>query len=194
MARTRLASVETLVLLALEGKAGRYWYAGAHRSVREYARLTDQSPRRVADMLALFSPRVNVRRSVRLAHHYLTTGEYARDTMQGVRAAVAHYEDTGEIRGPKTAPFARALVGDGDAIVLDVWMARAFGCDQRLLATKRVRERCESRIRRAADWLGWTPCEVQAAVWTAAVRRSGRRPYGIDIVSAVGLDTLWHQR
>lgn len=186
----RLASVETLTRLAEQGSDGRSWYRVAREQVWQAAEFLDVTPWYYADILSLFSPRVSVIRNVRLTNYYLTIGEFHPSTMGVVRKAVEHYEQTGEIRGPKTSAFARALIGAGDAIVLDVWMAKSFGCDQQQFKRPAVRSVCERRIHKAADALGWTPAETQAAIWTATVRRANRRPGQLTII----IDTLYGRR
>ena len=173
--QVRIASVDTLEKLALAGADGAGWYDYAHGQVRAGAALLGVAPRRLADLLAVFSPRVTVKRSIRLAVTYARTGEVPYGVLQPTRLALDVYERTGRIRGPKTEPFARALTGDADAVTLDVWMAKAFGVDQSLFSAKGIHDRCRRRVESTARRLGWTPAEVQAAVWTATVRRSGRK-------------------
>lgn len=179
----RMASVATLTKLAIAGESGRGWYQDARREAERASKLLDTPLWVYADYLALFSPRVSVIRSIRLANYYALTGQFHPTTMRGIRASVEHYEKTAEIRGPKTGPFARALLGAGDAIVLDVWMAVAFRVKQSAFSRKATHAVACGRIRMVARKLGWTPAEVQAAIWTATVRRAGKRPGKLRIVN-----------
>jgi len=183
----RMASVDTLCKLAREGNAGRYWYDEAQGEIDRAASLLGSSPRELADYLSLFSPRTSVKRSIKVAFRYMESRTLPSDVIRSVRTAVCHYEQTGEIRGPKTGAFARALCGERDAVVLDTWMAKAFRINQKHFSRPAVYAKCCGRVRAAAKKLGWNPCEVQAAVWRAAVKRAGRKPGSISLV----VDTLF---
>jgi len=163
-----------LMRLARLGAYHRTWYNDARQNIMTLCYRKNWGVIRYIEVMALTSPRVSVKRNVSLATQYMTTGSLGPDTLRGTRAALAHYEATGEIRGPKTAAFARALAGDHSAVVLDVWMARALDVDQRKFETKRVRHSAERRVRYAAHLLGWTPAETQAAIWSGALQRAGR--------------------
>lgn len=155
--------------LALQGIAGAGWYDAAHETIKAYAAAHGHDVQRVADILAITSPRQTVARNVQLAHAYLTDRS-VRGVMKGIRAALDHYEQTGEIRGPKTGAFARALTGSPDAVVIDVWMYRALGYDWPSMTPTRYRQACDAVRSLAAtlrypDGTTLTPAETQAAVW-----------------------------
>lgn len=165
----RLASIRTLERLALQGEHGRHWYRHAASEVGAAARKLGISPVRFSDLLAIMSPRVSVRKNIGLTLAYLAgdRSEKPAGCLAAVWAAVRHYERTGEIRGPKTSAFAKAIRGDYRAVVLDVWMARAFGVEQSEFSRPAVHREAAKRIRNVAKRLGWAPAEVQAAIWTA---------------------------
>ena len=200
--------------LATAGADERHWYQFAHAQVVAGAVILDVEPKRFADLLALFSPRVSVTRSIRFAARYVRTdlqgcrdccfpgplgpcrhdvcngqvvhsGEYASDVMRSIRASVDHYELTGEIRGPKTRPFARALMGDLDAVVVDTWMAVAYAVDPLKVRSKYVRGPIEQHIASVAKRKGWKPAEAQAAIWAGIVQQHGRNVPQLYIESEV---------
>lgn len=181
----RLVSVDRLAALAHSGRDGAGWYdeARAHADVRSNVLrlahgINTLDVTRYVELLALFSPRVQVVRNIRITEYYLQHGQiFASETMPAVRAAVRHYESTGKIRGPKTSAFANAILGDTDAVVLDVWMARAFGIDQELFSRIPIHKECCKRIRKAATLVGLRPAETQAAIWYATIWNAGRRPW-----------------
>jgi len=152
--------------MALSGSHGRYWYTYATSEIRKAAELLDVTVKRFSDVLAITSPRVSVRKNIGLAIRYIETGSVI-GMLSGTRAALRHYETTGEIRGPKTSAFAKACRGDLSAVVLDSWMADAFKIDHKDLSDRpRVHREACRRIRNVAHELGWPPAEVQAAIWT----------------------------
>lgn len=162
--------------LALAGADARPWYDWALAEIQAAAPILGVTETRLADLLALFSPRTSVKKSVRLTVHYIRTGGHVHDVLPMVRVGVAYYEATREIRGCKTAPFAKALMGDKSAVVLDTWMAVAFGVDPNWIKDRpKLRRRMAATLQRVADSLGWPVAETQAAIWAATVR--GQGPY-----------------
>jgi hypothetical protein len=148
--------------LISEGEHNRDWYKKSRRSISRYARAYDLTPGYVIDVLAILSPRVHVVRNISMAKEYIETGTIRRGVMQARLDALAHYEETGILKGPKINAFSRALRGDPDACVVDVWIFRAFG----LISTHYANYvRAEKRVARAANRVGWAVAETQAAIW-----------------------------
>lgn len=168
-----MRSYRTLRRYAQQGADGKDWYNDTVPVVEAVAAGLGVSPKYLADVLAIMSPRVHVTRNIRIALTYITGGGYA-GVMPGVVQSLRYYEDTTHIRGPKTSAFARALRGDKEAIVLDVWMGRALNVPQEKLGTKRVMQPANALVRRVGNSLGWAPAEVQAAIWTHWVRTHRR--------------------
>ncbi len=181
----------TLMRLALAGADNADWYTWARSDIHDACGAMGVCPNRFSDLLAVCSPRVSVTRCVRWAI-MLTRDPHAKphDMMRTVWASVKHYYRTGEIRGPKTGPFALALKGDLSAIPLDTWMARALGVPDIQVSRVACRREACKRIRRVARDLGWAPAEVQAAIWAAQMRQSGRNVQHVAVLSNV---TLWDQ-
>jgi hypothetical protein len=157
--------------LAREGCAGLGWYPAATAEVSRFAAARGLPMATVADVLALTSPRQSVRRSVQLAVAYLDKGTLT-GTLPNVQAAIAHWERTGVIRGDKTAAFSRALQGDTDAVVVDVWVFRALGLDYPNMTPKRYRS-AAIRIKGLATRWGQNPRDTQAAIWVGVRARYG---------------------
>lgn len=168
----RMARIKRLTQLALDGADGRYWYDDANYQIKYASEYLGCKVQDLADLLALFSPRVSVLRSAKWALRYLNEKSFAPDCTISHKFAIAHWELTGEIRGSKTGPFARALMGDRDALVLDTWMAKALGVDSKRFEIKAVWNRAAEKIRLVAQLLGWPVAETQAAIWTAIVREN----------------------
>lgn len=172
----RMRSVKTLVGYALDGVDSRDWYDFASAQVDAASKRYNVDRYRMAALLALFSPRVHVKKSVMLAISYIETGRIPAMTLRSVAASIAHYELTGEIRGQKVLAFYQALLGDPNAIVLDTWMAKAFGIDERKdrWEYEYIAREGRRRIRKAARVLGWTPAQTQAAIWRGVMKEHGR--------------------
>ena len=151
------------------GVNGCGWY---HRARCEVQRLADWFgiiPRYAAELTAILSPRVHVKRNAAMAVAYLESGSLA-GAIYATRQALAHWNATGEIRGPKTGPFAMAIDptnADGlRSVVVDVWTWRVFY--RRLdfgKANVKRRNAIIGRITRFADSVGDSPANAQARLW-----------------------------
>jgi hypothetical protein len=150
--------------VAIRGSRGASWYLDSGDALASYAHKLGTSSKRVCDIVAILSPRVSTVQNMRLAQHYLERGTFRQGTMKARASAVLRYEDTGVFTGPKVVAFSRALQGDGDAVVIDAWIARLFDIAAESLTLGRYRETAE-RVRRVAHSVGLLPAEAQACLW-----------------------------
>lgn len=166
--------------LAIEGEAGRYWYENARTDIKTVCDRCQWDRDEFTDILAITSPRVHVKRNIRMTIR-LFVGLPCHDIMRSTRSALAHYCATGLIRGSKTGPFADCLKGNDNAIVLDTWMAYAFDVNPLKIGTKRIANPIKDAIRATSHKLSWKPCQVQAAIWHAIIVKFGKTPAALDV-------------
>lgn len=152
------------------------WYSAAGASIAAYADERGLSIPLVASVVAVTSPRVTVGGNVKLARRFLETGS-RKGMMASTRAALDHYLETGEIRGPKTGAFALALQGDASAVVVDVWTVRGLGWTKKNVS-KRVYREASAVVRSLATKAGLAPREAQAALWYGTRARYGMQGGG----------------
>lgn len=183
----KVSSTSTLERHAINGMHGANWYKEAAPLLQRRADKLWVPLSQYCDIMALTSPRVRVRRNVEFTEAFLTDGFRGLvklRCMETVMLPVRRYLETGKINGPKTSAFALALKGDEDAIVLDVWMARALGVPEGSVNTKQVRNKALPRIRAVARELNITPAQAQAAIWTGVY--TGQAPSLAEILDAMG--------
>jgi hypothetical protein len=68
------------------------------------------------------------------------------------------------LKGLKTNAFARAIAGDTDAVVIDVWMMRAAGMETDSPNKTQYNAIADS-VREVAAEFGITPRTAQALIW-----------------------------
>jgi hypothetical protein len=85
------------------------------------------------------------------------------------------------ITGPKVSRFYRNMLGDGDAVTVDVWACRiAYDDPRRDIAPNEAQVAVlERAYRLAASWCGLRPRELQASTWIA-YRRAHGADWGAD--------------
>lgn len=171
-----------LRLLCTQGYPFRNWYREAHTQICVAAPVLERTPEDLASLLALFSPRVSVRKSILITLRYLESNT-TPGVLRGVQASLRHYLLTGNLRGPKTSAFRNCLLGCESSCVLDVWMARALGLDQRDFSRHSVRIRARNRIYRVSRLCGLTIAQTQASIWAATLRSHGRNPHQFPLLS-----------
>jgi hypothetical protein len=171
-----------LVRLACDNPDGCGWYDAAADELQHVCDREEWPIERAAAILAITSPRVAVRRNVRLALTYLKHGTLLANGMSTIVASLRHWEATGKINGPKVSAFRDAILGDDYAVVLDVHMANVLHVPQKAFGSVRVREECVTLVRHVADRCGFSPRDTQACLWYAQKRSVGENPEGFPIL------------
>lgn len=178
----RMTSVNKLTQLALAGSEWKGWYDTARESLTQWCWDNNIDLLHFIAILAVTSPQMQVWRNVQVTKAYfvalkangseIDTHRWVPGLMEKThRKPLEVYEEFGVIRGPKTKAFADALLGNGNAIVLDTHMAHALGVPQsKLTKNKAVFAKACARVEAVAKRLQWTPAEVQAAIWTAVYK------------------------
>ncbi len=166
----RMSSPKHLAKLSRLGRDFADWYPRALREIRTVCELEHWSINAFADILAITSPRVSVRRNVRITLQYMHEQTLLPNVMQGIRASLDFWNEQQTIRGFKTEAFRRAILGDSAAVVLDVHMANAMRCDQKLFATKRGVLKATKRIEATAKLVKLSPRDTQATIWAGSYK------------------------
>lgn len=145
------------------------WYPSAYAVAVEVADALDVDPDTGAAVLAAYSIRTSWAENVEHARQYATGAVPPGLRIRTVIADACLTHGPDALRGPKTRAFARAIAGDVDAVVVDVWMARAAGVTSTV--TPRVHDAVADAVREIAPIYRLTPRACQALIW-ARVRGS----------------------
>jgi hypothetical protein len=160
-------------------EAGANWYDDASKLVDDLSTLSGRSRETCAAVIAHLSPRTTWARNVTGAT-LLLTQDYAPHCMpanvERGRRAIGSDNPLGTVNGPKTRAFAANILGDTEAVTVDVWAGRvAFGPNadvESLLRKPGLYEAVAHCYRVAAAHDGVTPRTEQATTWIVA--RNGR--------------------
>lgn len=171
--------------------AGLTWYGDAGNTVQAIADATGLTRGHAAAIIAQLSPRTTWQRNKSAAWH-VASGQDGNPvgamSANVARARVAMAQRDGAralatVKGPKVASFARNILGDTDAVTIDVWAARvalapnwqrgaAKAEFERTLGRAGVYDALAMAYRAAARAAGLEPSAAQAIAWV--VVRNGR--------------------
>lgn len=168
--------VKKLLAYARIGAAGVSWYDDAREYIWHTCEREGWDMDEFINVFAITSPRVSVIANWKGTVSYMESGTLPWGFIKSTRTALKHYEQTHEIRGPKTSAFARALHGDTTALVLDVWMARALDVPHSKVTTKANMRKALARVKAVARVMRWSVRDTQAAIWWGICLASGVRP------------------
>ena len=147
------------------------WYFEAEKVAHKVAENLDASLEVGASVVSAFSPRERWTSNVTKAIHF-SLGKPVTGLSNNLKMAQASLTlGYDALRGPKTNAFARAIAGDENAVVVDVWMMRAggFGIDS---PNKTQYNEVTEAIKTVANEYRLTPRTTQALIWIM-VRGSG---------------------
>jgi hypothetical protein len=162
--------------------AGARWYPDALAFIDEQAELHGKTREQVTAVVAHLSPRTQWERTMEGTMSLLATGRttgHLKANVARATRALASDDPLGTLVGRKTNRFAQNLLGDRDAVTVDVWAGRvALGrrADLALvLARVGAYEAIEHSYRVAARRLGVDPATAQATTWVIARRAQRTR-------------------
>ena len=140
------------------------WYLEAEKVAHKVAENLDTSLEIGASVVSAFSPRERWTSNVTKAIHF-SLGKPVTGLGNNLKMAQASlilgYE---ALRGPKTNAFAKAIAGDENAVVVDVWMMRAAGVGVDSPNKTQYTEISEA-VRVVSRRFNMTPRTTQALIW-----------------------------
>ena len=145
-------------------EAAAVWYHDAQTVAQTVADNMGIDLERGASIVAAFSPRerwaTNVAKAVSYSNGVRPNG--LQNNLRMADASLAAGFDA--LKGLKTNAFARAIAGDTNAVVIDVWMMRAAGMTNDS-PTKAQYIALSNAVRKVASDHGITPRTAQALIW-----------------------------
>jgi len=140
------------------------WYLDAERVAEEIARNLNTTLEIASTVLSAFSPRERWARNIKNAIAFSLGQDVIAlsNNIKMARSAMSLGFDA--LNGQKTNAFARAIAGDEQAVVIDVWMLRAVGIEKKSPSKSQYNAMAEA-VSKVASELGLTPRTCQALIW-----------------------------
>lgn len=145
-------------------EAAATWYHDAQEVAEDVAEILGVDLERGASIVSAFSPRNRWSNNVAQAYAFangLPVSGLSNNLRMAEAAKVGGFD---ALKGLKTNAFARAIAGDTDAVVIDVWMMRAAGMETDS-PNKGQYWLLSEAIRKVAADHGITPRTAQALIW-----------------------------
>lgn len=145
-------------------EAASVWYFEAQEVAEDVAENMGASLEIGASIVSAFSPRNRWANNVAQAFAFSMNKPVSGLSNNLRMAQDAMTLGFDALKGLKTNAFARAIAGDTDAVVIDVWMMRAAGMDIDS-PNKSQYLALSDAVRRIASDNGITPRTAQALIW-----------------------------
>jgi hypothetical protein len=163
---TALDLFRSLIMTATlsQVEAASVWYHDAQEVAEDVAENLNATLEVGASVVSAFSPRERWSTNVAKALAF-SQGKPVAGLSNNVRMAeAALVQGFDALKGLKTNAFARAIAGDTDAVVIDVWMCRAANLDSDSPNVGQYRMLSDA-VREVAAEFGITPRTAQALIW-----------------------------
>jgi hypothetical protein len=140
------------------------WYLDAERVAEQVASNLGVTLEKGASVVSAFSPRerwsLNVAKAIAFS-----LGETVTALGNNIKMANSSLElGFKALNGAKTNAFAKAIAGDENAVVIDVWMLRAVGIEKKSPSQSLYNELSKA-VTATATMYGMTPRSMQALIW-----------------------------
>lgn len=140
------------------------WYLDAERVAEQVAFNLNTTLEIGASVVSAFSPRERWTNNVEKAVSF-SLGKKVVGLSNNLRMAQnALTEGYDALKGLKTNAFARAIAGDENAVVIDVWMLRALGIEKKSPTQSQYKEMAAA-VKEVSAIYGMTPRAMQALIW-----------------------------
>lgn len=140
------------------------WYLDAERVAEKVSENLGADLEVGASVISAFSPRErwtnNVEKAVAFSLGKPVTG--LSNNLKMANNSIKLGFDA--LKGQKTNAFARAIAGDENAVVIDVWMLRALGIEKKSPTQTQYKEMARA-VTATAKIFGTTPRTMQALIW-----------------------------
>ena len=140
------------------------WYVDAERIAEKVAENLNTTLEVGASVVSAFSPRERWSVNVARAIAYSLGQEVTCLKNNLVMANNALTMGFKALNGMKTNAFAKAIAGNEDAVVIDVWMLRAVGIEKKTPSQSQYKELANA-VTKVAIEKGLTPRTAQALIW-----------------------------
>lgn len=167
---TRIATYaemyRNLVMTATLGQVEQasVWYHDAEDVAKTVADNLSTTLEVGASVVSAFSPRERWATNITKAISYSLGQEVKGLPNNMTMANNAINQGFDALRGPKTNAFARAIAGDSEAVVIDIWMCRAAGLPTDSPSQSQYNELSRA-VYTVASEFGLTPRTTQALIW-----------------------------
>jgi len=140
------------------------WYFEAQEVAEDVAEILGTSLEVGASIVSAFSPRERWASNVAKAYAF-ANGKPVAGLSNNLKMANAALEQGFDaLKGQKTNAFARAIAGDTNAVVIDVWMCRAANAPTDS-PSKGLYNTLSDAVSAVANEHGLSPRTAQALIW-----------------------------